>query len=120
MKKSVYVHTGEEHRFINEVINSDMSFKPTSIMESLFSNTKKERQAYESGMRIGYYQGCYSHSSEGMLFTLHVNITNEIEKAFYNEFIKLCEKYNIGITYHPTEGLKFIRLYQNEKEILHT
>lgn len=68
------------------------------------------RDAYVNGKKIGFEMGMDRGGVFGRTMELQQNLQDNNEKQFYEDFLKLCEKHNIRITYHPTKGLCFTNL----------
>ena len=108
-----------EKNYINHDNEKDSSFKSDDdgalimFLSSIFPRKYRlsdMRDAYISGKTIGFEIGLNSNSQNGRELQLSNNITNSLEKEFYDNFLSLCKKYDIRISYHPLRGLCFEKL----------
>ena len=92
---------------------TDNSFKEKSFWFPIKYTQAEVREIWFAGIKLGIETGLFNASLEGQIIELTNNIENERHREFYDEFIKLVNKYNCGIQYSHNLGMKIIDLIRN-------
>ncbi len=100
--------------FIHEENESDKSFleKESGLQLILGKSYSKMdmRETWLKGKRYGFEIGLNYSKPQARIEQLSNNIKNQKHKEFYDKFLKLCQEYNVRISYHPREGMMFEQL----------
>ena len=97
-----------------EIKLKDTGFKEKPFMGGLFGGIKytqeETRNVWFEGIRHGIEIGLRKASLSGQIIEINNNIQNPKEKEFYDEYIKLAQKYDCAIQYHPKFGMKVVNV----------
>lgn len=91
---------------LTEMKKTDTSFTETGFM-GIPIRYKQDavREIWFQAIELGMERGLDMASLDGQLIDINNNFQNDNQKKFYNEFLKLAEKYNCAIQYHPRYGM---------------
>ena len=100
---------------VQEMKKNDKSFTEKENVFSLLLggikyNQVDVREIWFQGITVGLSEGLRIASLDGQKIDIMNSCKNERHKEFYNEFLKLSEKYNCAIQYHPVDGMCIIDL----------
>jgi hypothetical protein len=73
-------------------------------------NQKTVREIWFQGIEIGMLEGLRIASLDGQRININSNMQNDRHKEFYDEFLKLADKYKCAIQYHPRIGMCVVDL----------
>jgi hypothetical protein len=96
--------------FIEDHLREDNSFrKRLSGFSLLFGGGKsqqEERKIWKKRGRVknGFFLG-QQYANKSYNFSSLIDLNQGLEKEFRDKMIKLCQDYNMEITWHPTEGM---------------
>jgi hypothetical protein len=83
----------------------------TILLKGGISYSQSEvREIWFKAIALGMQEGLRMGSLEGQRIEITNNIQNSRHKEFYENFLKLAQKYNCAIQYHPTEGMCVVDL----------
>ncbi len=104
-----------EKNYIDEDNRKDTSFQEEVTFLSIISgghrySTDDMREMWCRAKELGFELGLNYNSPHGQIMQLTNNITDPREKEFYDQFLALCQKYNVRISYHPLRGMCFEKL----------
>jgi len=93
----------------------DKSYIPTSLWNN-YGRLRIQRKAYLEGKSVGFHLGVEAYKPYTIMRELGKSCKDAIENRFFCLLDLFYKRFGIGITYHPREGMIFVRIAPPNKE----
>jgi hypothetical protein len=111
--------TAREVEVLSNMLERDKSYQGRGFWSHMSRYSFGDvRNAYFNGLTKGFHEGKQFTTNSSTMLHLSHSANTENEKQFYESFLELCDKHNLGIHFDPLNGMGFRKLNPQNLDVI--